>query len=190
VQGYADLAAGLEKVSEAKGAVDEAKGQVLQVCLLCRCGWLLLLHVIGWDGAAGKEMVSTRGLHAMLLCCLHREVVLHSLVTSATACFPSPLSALQEVSSTVQQITAAIKQKKVQLAPAIQELRGLRQQQQVRARICCGSCSNWDACTQSAAGVAVAEASSLQLDFIFSALLMWHAMNAVTAASKSGVVLA
>jgi hypothetical protein len=31
VQGYADLAAGLEKVSEAKGAVDEAKGQVLQV---------------------------------------------------------------------------------------------------------------------------------------------------------------
>jgi hypothetical protein len=31
VQGYADLAAGLEKVSEAKGAVDEAKGHVLQV---------------------------------------------------------------------------------------------------------------------------------------------------------------
>ncbi|KAF6264768.1 hypothetical protein COO60DRAFT_1654950 [Scenedesmus sp. NREL 46B-D3] len=30
VQGYADLAAGLEKVSEAKGDVDEAKGQVLQ----------------------------------------------------------------------------------------------------------------------------------------------------------------
>lgn len=30
VQGYADLAAGLEKASEAKGAVDEAKGQVLQ----------------------------------------------------------------------------------------------------------------------------------------------------------------
>jgi hypothetical protein len=40
------------------------------------------------------------------------------------------------VSSTVQQITAAIKQKKVQLAPAIQELRGLRQQQQVRVNAC------------------------------------------------------
>jgi hypothetical protein len=39
LQGYADLAAGLEKVSEAKGAVDEAKGQVLQVrrehCCCC-----------------------------------------------------------------------------------------------------------------------------------------------------------
>lgn len=32
-QGYAGLAAGLEMVSEQKGAVDEAKGQVLQVGL-------------------------------------------------------------------------------------------------------------------------------------------------------------
>jgi hypothetical protein len=48
------------------------------------------------------------------------------------------------VSNTVQQIMAAIKQKKVQLAPAIQELRGLRQQQQVLymlARTCVGSYS-------------------------------------------------
>eukprot|EP00879_Flechtneria_rotunda_P024027 GHRR01025449.1.p1 GENE.GHRR01025449.1~~GHRR01025449.1.p1 ORF type:complete len:555 (+),score=232.10 GHRR01025449.1:142-1806(+) len=66
VQGYADLAAGLEKVSEEKGAADEAKGAVLQ-----------------------------------------------------------------EVSNTVEQITAAVQQKKVQLAPAIQELRTLRQQCQV-----------------------------------------------------------
>eukprot|EP00775_Hariotina_reticulata_P012912 gene12912-13039_t len=63
VQGYADLAAGLEKVSEEKGAVDEAKGNVLQ-----------------------------------------------------------------EVSATVEQITAAVKRKKLQLAPAIQELRSLREQ--------------------------------------------------------------
>lgn len=31
LQGYAELAVGLEKVSEEKGAVDEAKGHVLQV---------------------------------------------------------------------------------------------------------------------------------------------------------------
>jgi len=41
LQGYADLAVGLEKVSEEKGAVDEAKGHVLQVSqqiiAQCRC---------------------------------------------------------------------------------------------------------------------------------------------------------
>jgi hypothetical protein len=49
VQGYADLAAGLEKVSEAKGAVDEAKGQVLQVCYRCKCE----LHVTAAADAIG-----------------------------------------------------------------------------------------------------------------------------------------
>jgi hypothetical protein len=52
-----------------------------------------------------------------------------------SCCWPA-----QEVSTTVQQITAAIKQKKVQLAPAIQELRGLRQQQQVRTPHSRSSC--------------------------------------------------
>lgn len=38
---------------------------------------------------------------------------------------------LLEVSATVDQINTAIKQKKVQLAPAIQELRALREEYQV-----------------------------------------------------------